>query len=61
LSLKSKLDLTSSRLSFSYGDDDNNNDDDCDVDDYVYDVSKNVRVKFGCYDTTVFFVLTSRG
>jgi hypothetical protein len=29
-------------LSFTYGDDDddNNNDDDCDVDDYVYDVSK---------------------
>ena len=55
-------------MSFTYGDDDdddddddNNNDDDCDVDDYVYDVSKIVRVKFGCYDTIIFFVLTSRG
>jgi len=42
-------------LSFTYDDDD----DDCDDDDYVYEVSKIVRVMFGCYDTIIFFVLSS--
>jgi hypothetical protein len=63
VSLKSKFDLTPSRLSFTYGggdgDDDDYDDNDCDVDDYIYNVSKIVRVMFGCYDTIILFVLTS--